>query len=324
MRGVRPVYLGFVLLAAATAFGAEPISVPGLEISPDARTAGLGGAVTALPGGAETVMSNPAGLTGIRRAAFIVSKAEYADTLSLTEAAAAFPLGRKGTVGLGLRTFSAGSISGTDIGGGATASFTPNDLVGVVGAGVRLSGWSVGASGKYVRSTLKDSASTMAVDLGVLSNPFWKKKIRVGASLSNLGGELTYDETAEPLAYVFRTGVSLSFLRRVWLSAEAVATQGRSAEAAFGMEGAVVRDADMALLARLGYDGRTAEAGNGAAMGLGFRYGFLRVDYAYAPLGDLGDTHRVSLSWRPGPRSHSKPSDKKPARSSGGRLRLEP
>lgn len=32
--------------------------------------------------------------------------------------------------------------------------------------------------------------------------------------------------------------------------------------------------------------------------GAGFHAGDLRVDYAFAPLGDLGDTHHVAVTWK--------------------------
>lgn len=32
--------------------------------------------------------------------------------------------------------------------------------------------------------------------------------------------------------------------------------------------------------------------------GLGFRAGGLSFDYAFAPLGDLGNTHHVGIAWR--------------------------
>jgi tetratricopeptide (TPR) repeat protein len=48
---------------------------------------------------------------------------------------------------------------------------------------------------------------------------------------------------------------------------------------------------------RLGYDHGLESP---FTYGLGFRAGEVLLDYAFAPLGDLGNTHHVGIAWRVG------------------------
>ncbi|MBA7510386.1 hypothetical protein ES705_02370 [subsurface metagenome] len=49
---------------------------------------------------------------------------------------------------------------------------------------------------------------------------------------------------------------------------------------------------------RIGYNTKTTDVGGlgGCSLGLGGNFKRYRVDYAFVPFGDLGDTHRISIS----------------------------
>ena len=48
---------------------------------------------------------------------------------------------------------------------------------------------------------------------------------------------------------------------------------------------------------RIGYNTKTTDVGGlgGCSLGLGGNFKRYRVDYAFVPFGDLGDTHRISI-----------------------------
>jgi len=298
----------FSLLSWGT-LKADPVFVPALTVSPDARTTALGGAVTASPEGAESLMVNPAAPATLETPTLTLSRADYLDTLTLNEVMGAFP--QKGWVlGLGLKTYSAGTLPETSSGGEQEGTFSPKDLVGVVNISKRLLGNSFGISGKYIQSTLKEPTKTMAFDFGFLSDPLTKRKIRFGLSALNLGEGIKYNEKLEPLASEGRGGVSIRPIPRISVSADIVIQQGQTTQPAFGAEAHLVKTNTVSLLGRAGYNNQGSDLGSGFSAGVGLTLGIFSVNYSFAPMGDLGDTHRLSLSWK-GPEENDTPPQKR-------------
>jgi hypothetical protein len=80
------------------------------------------------------------------------------------------------------------------------------------------------------------------------------------------------------------------------------APRDSAAYPSFGVEWRAPMTEGLTAALRAGYDGRIKSSDIGGASGITFggglgfqRFGF---DYAWAPAGDLGNTQRVSLSYR--------------------------
>lgn len=176
-------------------------------------------------------------------------------------------------------------------------TFEAQDLAAAIGFGVRLETISGGVTGRLISSTLDgDAAIAGALDLGIQWRPA-SVPVEFGAMVANLGSDLRYDRDEEPLPRLLRVGAAA----RLW--------EGR---VRLHVDGEFARNEDPHLMAGLeltpfpavtfrgGYDGRVDGngAGKGWTVGAGFRVQAFTLDYAYIPFGNLGDNHRVGLTFR--------------------------
>ena len=280
-----------------------------LELGVGGRAIAMGEAYTAVTSGADSLYWNPAGLTRIESRDATFMHAAYLGSSSYDYAAYGQRAGESGVVGLGLQYFSAGSLAQTDETGTDLGNFNPYDLAASVGYAYTFEGerlvflqdWSAGMAGKYIKSKILSSAQTAAVDLGVLSPVYLNGKLRVGFSAANMGGKLKYDEESEALPMTFKLGGAYQ-LGEKWLgSLDAGFPKDDRPFVAVGTEYWLVASGPWRLAGRAGFNSKTVgspEGLTGASFGIGLVYGGASMDYAFAPMGALGMTHRISLSFK--------------------------
>ncbi|MBI3563681.1 MAG: hypothetical protein HY079_00635, partial [Elusimicrobia bacterium] len=136
----------------------------------------------------------------------------------------------------------------------------------------------------------------VAADLGAQWRPSWAPGLTLGAAGQNLGGKIRFQGSGEALPVTGRAGAAWTFAafgHRNAATADAVKEGSDRVRAAVGVE--TVAGGSLAL--RLGYTTRV-DAGVGISAGVGWRGEAWGVDYAIAPYGDLGLTHRVSVAFR--------------------------
>ena len=122
---------------------------------------------------------------------------------------------------------------------------------------------------------------------------------RFGVSASNFGGRLKLGSRAFDLPLILRAGLSRSFQENFMVSVDGVKAGEAGAAVAAGAEGRLRAGPREYFLIRAGYKtGRSRYDGPGFTAGVGLTNRDLRVDYAFAPYGDLGDAHRVTVAFR--------------------------
>lgn len=271
-----------------------------LKLGAGARAGALGGAYSAMADDPTALYWNPASLTQIQGSQASFMHALYIESSFFDHLAYAHSFQDAGTLGLGLQYFSAGSIPQTDETGSESGTFTPNDLAVSLGYGLKfenLGGLSLGVNAKLIQSKIIDSANTAALDLGALSPAFIDEKIKLGFSVSNLGGQIKFGSTSESLPLMIRLGSSLKILDSWSASLDLEAPQSDKTSVALGSEYRLDLSAHQVAL-RAGLNSKTlGEIGGftGFAFGLGWKASRLSIDYAIAPLGDLGMNHRASI-----------------------------
>jgi len=195
--------------------------------------------------------------------------------------------------------FSVGSLERRDDAGFQEGSFSPEDSAIGLGFSWTAGGFLMGVTAKSVRSKIVSSAGTYAADLGVMS-PETNGR-RWGVSASNVGGRLKYDAKDEDLPANFALGGVQRFGRHA-LAADIKFPRDNNAYFALGAEGGLAMGS-LTGFGRVGYSTRSgAESGSlaGASIGAGVKARFFSLDYAFAPFGDLGSVHFLSLALRGG------------------------
>lgn len=271
-----------------------------LKLAVGARPVAMGEAYTAVVDDASSLYWNPAGLARVERRAATFMHSVYVDSsfFDYGAYAQATPVGRFGAA---VQYFSAGSVTETDVAGNEVGRFTPSDLAVSFGYARTVAGFAVGAAAKVIHSTLRDSASTGALDVGVQSPTYMEGKLRWGAALANLGGTMRFDEAREKLPLILRGGVAYAMSERVLLAFDVGLPRDNDPFAAMGAEALLAGGKGGALLGRLGLNTRTLSGVDGfraVSFGMGLRLGGLDVDYGFLPLGQIGLAHRMSLSLR--------------------------
>ena len=161
--------------------------------------------------------------------------------------------------------------------------------------------WSVNAytivTTKYFRETLAEwSAGGAAADVGVFYA--WPvPHITIGASVQNLGADVSFDGVEEPLPTTMRGGASVAFaivpaVAEMRVASDVVKPRFENLYVSAGAELAL----SGMLFIRAGWCGREYRQGDGLTLGGGAKIlERLQLDYAYTPYGDLGEFHRIAL-----------------------------
>lgn len=317
--------LTLALTGSAAAFGAKEVGTTSagfLKMGADARAAGMGSAVSADVSDASAVYWNPAGLATLRyRHATFTHSASYQTTFQ-DFLAYAQPLeaprsrnprerdllpDQLGSLAVAVLYNNAGSLQEVDNTGAATGrSFTPQDLAVMLGWGATLTrGIDAGITAKYISSKIVASAATGAMDFGAR----WRTLVygteaaySLAAVVRNVGGQLKFHEASDPLPLTVVIGQSLKPWRALTLTADVIGPRDRGAYASFGAEWRAPMTVGITGALRAGYDGRLksndVSGVTGVTFGGGLGFERLGFDYAWSPAGELGSTHRLSLSYR--------------------------
>ena len=274
-----------------------------LELGVDARAEAMGEAYSAVADEASALYWNPGAMTRIlqKSASATLMHAPYVASSFFDYVSYAKNINGTDAWGTSLQYFSAGAITQTDNTGFDQGSFTPYDMAASAGYAHRFDLFSVGASAKYVRSVILTSAQTAALDLGVVSAPLCHDKLRLSGVVTNLGGKLKFDQESDRLPLAYRAGAAYQVNKRWLASMDVVLPVDNSPYAAIGSEYLWPMGRDWNMAARAGYNSQNAGDQNGfsgLSFGLGMNFQSISIDYALVPLGDLGLTHRISVSFR--------------------------
>ncbi|MEI7530096.1 MAG: PorV/PorQ family protein [Elusimicrobiota bacterium] len=276
-----------------------------LNLPVGARAAGMGGAYSAISEEASGVYWNPAGLVQIPKLSAVFMRAQYIDDISYQYAAYAHRLSYDSVVGVSALMTDIGAITRTDISNNTLGSFTPQDQVFTLAYSKAILEFSdkdidvaVGVSGKYIKSRILHSAESYAMDIGVMTYNFGDIPYRLAVTASNMGGGLSYDEESNPLPLTFKMGAAVSPFRNMLLATDVVFPKQNSPNVLFGGELALTPNELTRLCVRAGLNMQELHDGlNGFSMGLGATLHFFTLDYAFIPMGELGSTHRISITF---------------------------
>ena len=316
--GLRAALLCFALAAGASparaGFGTTDEGSSGaqfLKLGGGARAEGMAQAYTAVPSEADAIYWNPAALSRVERRSATLMNAILPAGINYNFLGYGQRLNNSFGVGMSVQYLSQPPIDQTDSSGYSTGStFRPSDFAGAAGGAYTfhnedygiLDGASLGATGKYISSTLTRTAHTFGGDLGFLSAPFrvLDREMRVAYVAQNLGGSLKFQQLSDPLPTNLRLGASMALAKGWLLALDLDEPLDNRPYAALGTEYRLDLRDETSFAARFGVNTRAiGDAGNfsGLTLGLGARFSRLGIDYAFAPLGALGMTNTISASF---------------------------
>lgn len=292
----RALLLSALLAAGpAQAAGGDPFQF--LFLDADARAVALGGAYTALASDANALLYNPAWLGDVVRHEAAFMHNQHVAGISQQYLGLATRWG----VGAMVNTVDYGDIPRTTVANpnGTLGTYGARDLAASVGYGHAWGTYFAGASAKFIREAV-DSAvgKTWAADAGVAWRADSDDELgpSLGLSVQNVGPPVRFQAGSESLPTTLRTGAAFAFdvmKRRSLVSADLSKSRSDTPVVGVGLETVAAE----VLSLRLGYSTRN-QAGWGLAGGIGFEVGDFSIDYAATPFGELGLTHRASVTFR--------------------------
>jgi hypothetical protein len=266
-----------------------------LKVPVDARICGMGEASCAFINNASAIYYNPAGLGAIKKFDIALMHSEWLLGMDHEFGAIAFSLGNAGAIGVSVNYWGSGKIPIVTIRGDTIPgeTFSASDLIFDLGYGKKFGRFAFGLGFKYCMEHNEDfSGTAMAGNLGVqYAVPI--KGLNIGASISNLGTSMQLDQESFSLPMIMRFGWNYSLGK---LNIAQDVTIGDKFYFLVGVEYWLGK----VFALRCGYKNDTDLNGlAGIRAGLGLNFKGFGIDYGFAPYGDLGGTHRFTLSFRP-------------------------
>lgn len=294
-----PCLLLAALLLPGYAAAAGTSSAAFLRIGWGARPAAMGDAFVAAADDADALYWNPAGLNSIKRLQQTFGHNSWLEGLNAEHAAFAFRRDAVSVIGAGVGFLSYGDIERGNKYGYTEGFYSASDMALLFSYARRLKPkLTVGGNFKIIRERIEsDSAQSFALDAGAQYD--YKPKIKLGATLSNLGTGVTLSKTACPLPMGLRAGAAYQYRKDLLLTSDINMAFDDSLSLHFGGEYLYPSEIKgLRLLLRGGF--KTASmsylgALSGLSLGFGVEKGSLGFDYALSPSGDFGMAHRLSL-----------------------------
>ncbi len=303
-----------VLFASfSTGFAAGKTAAAFLNIGVGAKPAAMGEAYTAVTGDLISVHWNPAGISSLVKPELNFTHSLWFEDISYSNFTGGIPA-MGGYAAISISRLSAGPIDKYDFMGETLGeTYTPRDLSALLSYAAGNERFSMGVSARFILSEIDgERGSSFSSDVGI-QRKFGK--INTGISALNLGTDMRFRKTKEPLPAILRTGILYPFemlgasfnltcdLNYSFRSGSR-ANAGISSDFNFRIE---KRDfisgysfEILTISPRIGIKSNTEglDSLSRLTAGFGVSYADFSFDYAWGKFGDLGPTHRISLGHR--------------------------
>ncbi len=294
--------LGLVLLAGYgsithAASGTEAASF--LDVPVGARPAALGASYTALASDAYAPVWNPAGLGYVDSSQLAAMHLSYLETINYEFASFVHPFSPGHSIGVSGQYLSPGDSKGTNDAGIPTGDFSGHFAAYSLSYGQSFGeAVSLGLTGKIIDAKISDvSAHAYAFDVGTMVQA--NRRLRLGATVANVGTKLKFIDQGDSLPSAFRLGAVYTPFDYLHVTAEGVHRFSGLTSAHAGVE---ISPSKLVSF-RAGFRSdtlRNLSGLSGFTTGIGLHWLGQEFDYAWVPLGDLGDTQYFSLVLRLG------------------------
>jgi hypothetical protein len=276
------------LLSAST--GAAFLKIP---VGP--RVCGTGEAAVAYIDDASALFYNPAGLANVQTFDLLFAHNQWLLDMNHEYVAGVYGTEGLGKLGLAFDYWGSGEMVGVNIRGETIPGyvFSAADWSLNLGYGKNISDFSFGLGAKFVHQQHESfSTSAWAFDAGAMyKTPL--EGLKAGLSVVNIGTKPKLYQESYNLPLQARLGWRYDY-SIVGVTQDFILSETEKPGIAVGAECRPVQ----VFALRVGYrTGSDYDGFSGLRAGLGISWQGLGVDYAFAPYGKLGMTHRVSISY---------------------------
>ena len=307
-----------IILLPSYTFGGGRTGCSFLKIATGGRCVGMGEVGAAVSDDVNSANWNPAGLTLINEPEFSFMHSEWLQSINYDYLSYAQPLEKKnGVIAISFCSITMDRIDGYDDRGEHTDKIEASDFAWVISYAQEIKTWSrkqINLSGgvnlKFIQEDLDDeTGKATALDAGILcrlpihclycstvssSTKNGNSRVpmlRMGISVQNIGNGIEFFEEKAPLPRNIKLGLSFSAMDNLLIAGlDYNIPYLENPRLNIGLE---YKYWDM-LTIRSGYV-FGLDVGDGLRAGVGLKYRRFQLDYAFAPYGDLGNTHRINL-----------------------------
>jgi len=264
-----------------------------LKIPVDAKVCAMGEAGVAYIDNASALYYNPSGLEKVKTFNILFMHNAWLLGMNHEYFAGAYNFKKIGTFGIAFNYWGSGDIQGVTIRGDTIPGyyFSASDWTINIGYGQNFGGLSFGGGFKFL-SEHNESLSTSAIgfDIGAMFKP-QIAGLGIGASISNIGTSIELDQEGFPLPVLIRLGWRYN-LAKFGFTQDLIFSNADKLGIGLGMEYQVAE----ILAIRFGYrTGSDVNGLSGLRAGLGISLKGFGINYAVAPYGKLGTSHRISI-----------------------------
>jgi hypothetical protein len=271
-----------------------------LKIPVSARAVSLGENTVVLGNDIGNISENPSLLGFIKQYEFQTSYGSYVEGYNFFN----ISYGLKNdlaNLGISITRLSASDFEGRDIEGAPTGNFSANDMAFNISAAKSFKNFSLGINIKYISSKIEnESASAIAMDAGFI---FWEDKsirypYRIGFSIRNLGTRIKYINESEELPLIACVGLGMTIDNSMDIG---ISISNNLTENTFEFGVGATFDITKNLSLIGGFRREISNQSDSSVplffnAGIGFKISNFNLDYAFVPLGDIGNTHRISVT----------------------------
>jgi hypothetical protein len=280
-----------------------------LKLGIGPRAIAMGEAQVGLADDVYATYWNPAGLAQlqVREAGFV--QTQYIQDIQSQFAAYAHPHPTLGTLAGSFTFLNVGKFDAFDAAGQPSGQVSANDSALALSYARSLwrnrrmgSQWCIGATGKLIQERLDNvAARSYAMDAGILYVPGKTlgetlDGVRAGLAVRNIGSQMKFDQESFNLPRSVTAGLSWT---GIWLGESlTIALDGEQPNDGKRTLGAGAELSTLRLLILRGGWSTRNDLGSGLRLGAGLRFKAIQLDYAFAGAGDLGQTHRIGITFR--------------------------
>ncbi|MFC1567067.1 PorV/PorQ family protein [bacterium] len=264
-----------------------------LKLGINARSVAMGEAFSAAADDSHAIHYNPAGLARIEKKEVSFSHLSYVALINYDNVQYVHPL-TKSVLGAEIKFLHA-KDERRDVQGNKLGSFYDyNSAVSIAYAKKATESLDYGLLLKVLQMKLDDKSGTSAaIDAGFLYR--LNQKVKLGLVLQNFGYKMKIADDEANLPMNVKFGLSYRFIKKAVVATDINIPFEGEKLFSIGSEYCPVK----LLAIRAGYKFR--EQGNllggvdGVTAGLGFKIKNYGVDYAFVPLGEFTNTHRITF-----------------------------